>query len=440
MAPPVLKTEGSIPMIDLNLIREQPDKVREALLKRGEDVDFSELLDFDRQRRQKISEVEGLRSRRNQVSEEISILRRDHQPADNLIEEMRSVASQIKVLDVELAEIEKLIADFLDQLPNLPDDDVPAGGKENNQVMRTWGEKPDFQDGISDHVEICERLGLVDYDRGVKLGGANFWVYTGQGAILEWALINYFIEFHLRDGYEFILPPHILLNECGYTAGQFPRFGEEVFHITGEESSTSKQFLLPTAETALVNLHRDEILEEEQLPKKYFAYTPCYRKEVGSYRAAERGTLRGHQFNKVEMFQFTLPEKSTEAHEELLSRAERLVQGLELHYQVTKLAAQDISGAMAKTYDVEVWIPSLERYTEVSSISNARDYQSRRGKIRFKRTRGKKTEYVHTLNASGLATSRLFAALVEQHQQADGSVVVPEVLRKWAGIDRITAA
>ncbi|MGW8226651.1 MAG: serine--tRNA ligase [Anaerolineales bacterium] len=427
-------------MIDLNLIREQPEKVHEALLKRGEDVDFSELLDFDRRRREKISEVEGLRSRRNQVSEEISILKRDQLPADNLIEEMRSVASQIKTLDLELAEIENQIADFLDQLPNLPDDDVLPGGKENNQVIRTWGEKPDFQHGISDHVEICEKLGLVDYERGVKLGGANFWVYTGQGAILEWALINYFIEFHLRDGYEFILPPHILLNECGYTAGQFPRFGDEVFHIAGEESSTSGQFLLPTAETALVNLHRDEILEEEQLPKKYFAYTPCYRKEVGSYRAAERGTLRGHQFNKVEMFQFTLPEKSAEAHEELVFRAEKLVQGLELHYQVTKLAAQDISGAMAKTYDVEVWIPSLERYTEVSSISNARDYQARRGRIRFKRTKGKRTEYVHTLNASGLATSRLFAALVEQHQQADGSVVVPEVLRKWVGKDRIAAA
>jgi seryl-tRNA synthetase len=420
-------------MIDLKIIRENPDKVREALLKRGEVVDLTKLLSLDKQRREKITEVEGLKSRRNQVSSEISNLRRENKSADQLIEEMKNVSSKIKMLDLEVAEIENQISDFIDQLPNLPDEDVPSGGKENNEVIRKWRDKPDFNYELIDHVELSEILGLIDYNRGVKLGGANFWLYKGDGALIEWGLLNYFIESHVKDGYEFILPPHILRYECGYAAGQFPKFADEVFHISQKESRHDGQFLLPTAETALINLHRDEILEETELPKKYFSFTPCYRKEVGSYRAAERGTMRGHQFNKVEMFQFTVPEMSEEAHEELLEKAEKLVQGLGLHYQVTKLAAQDMGAAMAKTYDVEIWIPSLSRYTEVSSVSNARDYQARRGKVRFRRTNNRKTEFVYTLNASGLATSRLYAGMVEQLQQADGSMVIPDVLRKWVG-------
>ncbi len=420
-------------MLDINLIRKNPQKVKDALLKRGEDIDFSELLRLDQQRRETIFEVESLKSHRNQVSAQISVLLRENQSAEGLKEEMKDVAEKIKLLDAQVAELDVQISFFLDGLPNLPDDDVPAGGKENNEVIHVWAEKPTFDFKIKDHVELCERLGLIDYNRGVKLSGANFWLYKGQGAVLEWALLNYFIEAHLADGYEFILPPHILLYQSGYTAGQFPKFAEDVFHIAQEQTGHDGQFLLPTAETALINMHRDEILDEAELPKKYFAYTPCYRKEVGSYRASERGTMRGHQFNKVEMFQFTLPETSTEAHLELLAKAEKLLQGLELHYQVTKLAAEDMSGAMAKTYDVEIWIPSLGRYSEASSISNARDYQARRGKIRFRRTNTKKNELVHTLNASGLATSRLFAGMVEQNQQVDGSVVVPPVLRKWVG-------
>lgn len=420
-------------MIDIKLIRENPDRVREALLKRGEDVDLTLILRLDKQRRAKIAEVEGLKSKRNRVSSEIAFLRRENKPAEQLIEEMKDVSSQIKVLDLQVAEIESQISEFIDQLPNLPDEDVPPGGKEKNEVIRKWGDQPEFNFKILDHVDLCENLGLVDYHRGVKLGGANFWLYKGVGALLEWGLINYFIESHLSDGYEFILPPHILNYECGYAAGQFPKFGDDVFHIAGPDSGQRGQFLLPTAETALVNLHRDEILDEAELPKKYFSFTPCYRKEVGSYRSKERGTMRGHQFNKVEMFQFTLPETSDAAHMELLEKAEKLVQGLGLHYQVSKLAAQDMGGPMAKTYDVEIWIPSLKRYTEVSSISNARDYQARRGKVRFRRSDNRKIEYVHTLNASGLATSRLYVGLVEQLQQADGSIRIPDVLRKWVG-------
>jgi len=420
-------------MIDLKLIRDNPDKVSDALLKRGEDVDLTKLLSLDKQRRAKITEVEGLKSRRNQVSSEISVMRRENRSADHLIEEMKDVSSMIKMLDLQVAELENQISDIMDELPNLPDEDVPSGGKENNEVIRKWRDKPDFNYEILDHVELSKKLGLIDYNRGVKLGGANFWLYKGDGALIEWGLINYFIESHAADGYEFILPPHILRYECGYAAGQFPKFADEVFHISQKETKHEGQFLLPTAETALINLHRDEILEETELPKKYFSFTPCYRKEVGSYRATEKGTMRGHQFNKVEMFQFTVPEMSDDAHMELLEKAEKLVQGLGLHYQVTKLAAQDMGGAMAKTFDVEIWIPSLGSYTEVSSISNARDYQARRGKVRFKRTNNKKTEFVHTLNASGLATSRLYAGLVEQLQQADGSMLIPDVLRKWVG-------
>jgi seryl-tRNA synthetase len=422
-------------MIDMKLIRDNPAKVRGALLKRGIDMDLSELISLDKQRRAAIVEVEGLKSRRNQVSTEISVLRAENKPTDDLIAEMKGVSAAIKSLDSQVAEIEEQISTLLDRIPNIPDDDVLAGGKEANEVIRKWGHKPEFDFELIDHVEISEKLGLVDYNRGVKLGGANFWLYRGDGALLEWGLINYFIESHLKDGYEFILPPHLLRYESGYAAGQFPKFADDVYHISQKELKQGGQFLLPTAETALINLHRDEILAEEELPRKYFAYTPCYRKEVGSYRATERGTMRGHQFNKVEMFQFTAPERTNDAHLELLENAEKLVQGLGLHYQVTKLAAQDMSEAMAKTYDVEIWIPSLGRYTEVSSVSNARDYQARRGMVRFRRSASKKIEYVHTLNASGLATSRLFVGLVEQLQRADGSIVIPDVLRKWVGKD-----
>jgi seryl-tRNA synthetase len=267
------------------------------------------------------------------------------------------------------------------------------------------------------------------------LGGNGFWLYRGNGSRLEWALLNYFVETHLRDGYEFVLPPHLLTYESGYAAGQFPKFEEDVFWLEQSESKSYRQFLLPTAETALINLHRNEILTEAELPKKYFGYTPCYRREAGSARASERGMIRGHQFNKVEMFQFTLPEQSEQALMEMLAKGEALMQGLGLHYRISKLAARDASAGMAKTYDIEVWIPSMNEYKEVSSASNARDYQARRGMIRFKRRATGKNEYVHTLNASGLATSRLLPAILEQFQQADGSVVVPEPLRGWVGAE-----
>ena len=297
------------------------------------------------------------------------------------------------------------------------------GEKENNKVVKVFGEKPTFDFKPKDHVELAESLGLVDYERGAKISGRGTWIYTGLGAQLEWALINYFIQEHLKDGYTMILPPHLLNEESGYTAGQFPKFKQDVFWLEGQD-----KFMLPTAETALVNLHRKEILSEEELPKKYFSYTPCYRMEAGSYRTEERGMIRGYQFNKVEMVQYTTEEGSDAAFEELLNKACSLVEKLGLHFQVSKLAAGDCSHSMARTSDVEIWIPSMGIYKEVSSASNARDYQARRGQIRYRDSKTGKTKFCHTLNASGLATSRLFPALLEQCQQADGSVKIPEVL------------
>ncbi len=424
-------------MLDINMIREKSEEMKRALLKRMDNVDFTELLKWDKERRELIVESENLMAKRNNVSLQISKLKKAGENAQEQIVEMKAVSDTIKQLQNKLTDIEVKIQHFLERLPNIPDEDVVAGGKENNEVIRTWGKQQEFDFEPKNHVDLVTELGLIDYERGVKLGGNGFWLYKGDGALLEWALLNYFVEEHRKDGYEFLLPPHILTYQCGYTAGQFPKFEEDVFCLEGEEKKGNKQFLLPTSETAIVNLHRDEIINEDDLPIKYFAYTPCYRKEAGSHRANERGMIRGHQFNKIEMFQLTRPEDSNKALEELIEKSERLVKGLGLHYRVSKLAAKDCSPSMAKTNDIEVWIPSMKEYKEVSSASNSNDYQARRGKIRLRRNDSKRKEYIHTLNASGLATSRILPALVEQHQQSDGSVIIPEVLRKWVGKERL---
>lgn len=416
-------------MLDIALIRKNPEYVQRALAKRAVHVDLDAFLQLDLDHRQARADVERLRGQRKTISGEIAKRQRAGEPVDALLAEAKTVGQALTDAEAHLAELEQACRDFLDPLPNLPDDEVPAGGKENDEVVRIVGQVPEFGFVPKDHLQLADSLGLVDYERGTKLAGSGFWIYRGHGALLEWALLNYFVEAHVRDGYEFLLPPHILTYQAGYTAGQFPKFADEVLALEQGEHGPER-FLLPTAETALVNLHRDETLAEAELPKKYFAYTPCYRKEAGGYRTAERGTLRGHQFNKVEMFQFTRPDDSAAAHAELLAKAEELVDRLGLHYRITHLAAGDTSAAMAKTFDVEVWLPSLGTYVEVSSVSNGRDYQARRGNIRYRPRQGK-SGFVHTLNASGLATSRLLPAILEQHQQADGTVVVPDVLRKW---------
>ena len=417
-------------MIDVNLIRQDAEAVRQRYLRRGKDIDFSAFLQLDEERKSLIAKVEGMKAERNKVSGQIPQLKKQGQDVSGVIAEMKALGDKIAELDSELNEVNEKIRDFLLRLPNLPDEDLLAGGKENNKPIKLFGEKPHFDFQPKDHVELAKSLGLIDYERGAKLAGNGSWIYTGLGARLEWALLNYFIDSHIAKGYEFMLPPYMLSYECGLTAGQFPKFEDDVYQLANADG---KKFLLPTAETALVNLYRDEILPESQLPRKFFGYSACFRREAGSYRAEERGMIRGHQFNKVELFQYTTPEQSDAAFEEMVGMACGLVEGLGLHYQLSKLAAGDCSDSMARTYDIEIYIPSMNIYKEVSSASNARCYQARRGNMRYRRESDKKLDYMHTLNASGLATSRVFPALLEQNQNADGSVTIPEVLRKYMG-------
>ena len=417
-------------MLDINRIRENPEGVKEALKKKLWDADFTELLEWDKRKKELIQFVEGNKAEMNKLSASVPQAKKNGEDVSKIFAKVKEIAAKNAESDKELKELEEKIFNFLAELPNIPDEDLLGGGKENNKPIKVFGKKPEFDFPLKDHVELATSLGLVDYDRGAKIAGRGAWIYTNLGARLEWALLNYFISEHLKDGYTFILPPHLLNEASGYGAGQFPKFREDVFWLDGLEP---KRFLLPTAETALVNLYRDEILKEEDLPKKFFAYTPCYRREAGSYRTEERGMIRGYQFDKVEMVQYTKPEDSDAAFEELVRKAESLVAGLGLHYQVSKLAAGDISHSMARTYDIEVYLPSMGIYKEVSSASNARDYQARRTMCRYRDSATGKTKYVHTLNASGLATSRIFPAILEQFQQADGSVVIPEVLRPFMG-------
>ncbi len=422
-------------MLDIKLIRENPQKVHEAMLKRNLDVDFTELLDWDAERRSTIAEVESMKNERNVTSKKVPIMKKNGEDVTAVVEHMRELGDKITELNEKICVTEEKIQYMLDRLPNIPAEGVVGGGKENNEVDHVFGEKPIFDFEPKNHVELCKSLGLIDYERGVKVAGEGSWLYTGLGAQLEWSLLNFFIREHIKDGYTFILPPHMLGYQCGYVAGQFPKYVEEDYWIDGGPDEKG-HFLLPTAETVLVNLHRDEILNEEDLPKKYFAYTPCFRREAGSSRIEERGMVRGHQFNKVEMVQYAHPDHSEDAFIELRNKAESLVQKLGLHYKVSRLAADDCAFSMAKTHDIEVWIPSMGIYKEVSSASHGYDYQPRRGNVRFRDKNGQ-IRLVHTLNASGLATSRVIPALVEQYQQADGSVVVPEVLRADMGIDII---
>jgi len=421
-------------MLDINLIRNDAAKVALALSKRLDNVDLAPVLELDKKRRALLVEAEALKARKNAASAGVKKL--DPAAQQAVFAEMKEISARVKAIDAEAAAAEAELNAIMAGLPNLPADDVVAGGKENNAVLRECGKKPEFAFEPKDHLALCKELSLIDYERGAKLGGTGFWVYRDLGARLEWGLLNLFVETHLANGYSFTLPPHILNYECGYTAGQFPKFKDDVFLLAGAPDKT--QFLLPTAETALISLHRDEILKEDELPKKYFAYSPCYRKEAGGYGSNERGMIRGHQFNKVELIQFTRPEDSPAAFDEMVGHVEAVMQKLGLHYRLVKLAAKDCSASMARTYDIEVWIPSMKCYKEVSSVSNAHDYQARRGSMRFKRAATGKNELLHTLNGSCLATTRLFPAILEQFQQADGTVALPEALRKYVGTDKLT--
>jgi len=435
-------------MLDIKKIKENPEAVKAGLRAKEVDCDavVDRILELDVQVRGLKTSTETKTAQKNKLAKENGKLFGQKKGMEKRGENTSALDAQIEAnkaesiaLDAAIADdaasLKELNAEFrtaMLSLPNLPDSDLLPGGKENNEPLRYIGEKHSFDFEPKHHVDLCTDLGLIDYERGVKLAGGGNWMYTGMGARLEWALLNYFIDTHTADGYDFILPPHMLEYQCGLTAGQFPKFADEVFKISNHPTEGGVFYMLPTAEAALASVYRDEILTEADLPKKMFAYTPCFRREAGSHRADERGMVRGHQFNKVEMFQFTTPEGSDEAFEELVKKAENLVAGLGLHFRTVKLAAGDCSASMARTYDIEILIPSMNGYKEVSSVSNARDYQARRGNIRYRRADGK-LDFVHTLNGSGLATSRIFPAIVEQNQRADGSIVVPEVLRKYLG-------
>ena len=435
-------------MLDIKKIKENPEAVKAGL--RAKEVECDAIVDriveLDVQIRGLKTATETKTAEKNKIAKENGKLFGMKKGAEKKGEDTSAIDAQIEAnkqqsialdaaIEGDAETLKTLSVEFRNamlSLPNLPDADLVPGGKEHNEPLRYIGEKHSFDFEPKHHVDLCTNLGLIDYERGVKLSGSGNWMYTGMGARLEWALLNYFIDTHTADGYEFILPPHMLEYKCGETAGQFPKFADEVFKISNHPTENGIFYMLPTAEAALASVYRDEILTEADLPKKFFAYTPCFRREAGSARADERGMVRGHQFNKVEMFQFTTPEGSDEAFEELVKKAENLVAGLGLHFRTVKLAAGDCSASMARTYDIEILIPSMNGYKEVSSVSNARDYQARRGNMRYRRADGK-IDFVHTLNGSGLATSRIFPAIVEQNQRADGSIVVPEVLRKYLG-------
>ena len=417
-------------MIDIRYIEEHPEEVKERLAKKNWDFDPAPVLGLSKKRRMLLKEVETSKAEQNKLSSSVPEVKKAGGDVKAIFAKVKELGAANKAKEEELKKIEADLQGLIEVLPNLPDPDLAPGGKEDNQPIYKWGNPRAFDPKtMKDHVELAESLGLIDYKRAAKISGSGTWIYTGLGAQLEWALINYFISNHLADGYEMILPPHILNYESGYTAGQFPKFKDEVFWLEGLEP---RKFILPTAETALVNLYRNEILSYKDLPKKFFAYTPCYRKEAGSYRTEERGMIRGYQFNKVEMVQYTADDGSDAAFGELVKKAQKLIEGLGLAYQIDKLAAADCSHSMARTYDIEVYIPSMGIYKEVSSVSNARDYQARRGMIRYRDEEGK-IHYCHTLNGSGLATSRVFPALLEENQQPDGSVKIPEALRPFMG-------
>lgn len=420
-------------MIDIKRIVEEKEKVEQGLLKRlsKEEFDLDEILKVYEQKKKLQLDFDTKRAQQNQFNDEMAKADKGSDEFKKLLENLKKKATEVKEIETKLKEVEKRLLFLVEVLPNIPDEDVVGGGKENNEVVKEVGEKPKFDFEPKDHVQLGKDLKLLELETAVKISGNNFSMYTGMGARLEWALINFFVSEHLKDGYEMIIPPNLVSRDSAYAAGQLPKFENDVYW------TTDGLCLVPTAETVLTNIYKDELVEENKLPRRIFAYTPCYRKEAGNYRANEKGLIRMHQFNKVEMYMFTTENKSDEALEELVKKAESLVEKLGLHFRTVKLAAGDCGACAAKTYDVEVYIPTIDQYYEVSSVSNVRDYQTRRGNMRYKPGSGGKPKYMHSLNGSGLATSRLMVALLETYQQKDGSIVVPEVLRGSMGVDKI---
>ena len=426
-------------MLDLNFVRENLPLVEEKLRQRS--LDPAVLKDFrevDTQRRQAITEAETRKAQRNKASEEIAKAKKAGQDASAAMAQSKQLREQIQTLEKAAADLDARLRDILVGIPNLPHASVPVGGSaDDNLEVRRWGTPPKFDFTPKPHWELGPELGILDLERAVKLTGARFAVYWDLGAKLERALANYMLDLHTREhGYTEVLPPYLVNSDSMYGTGQLPKFAEDSFRVPHGEKDL---WLIPTAEVPVTNLFRDEVLEQARLPISLTAYTPCFRSEAGSYGKDVRGIIRQHQFQKVELVKFARPETSYEEHEKLTHDAEEVLQKLGLHYRVVTLCTADMGAAAAKTYDIEVWLPGQELFREISSCSNFEAYQARRANIRYRPEGKNKSELVHTLNGSGLAVGRTWVAIVENYQQADGSVVIPEALRPYVGADRITS-
>ena len=422
-------------MLEAKYIREHLEEIREQLATRGQAINLDQFVLIDGERRKTIQEWERLRSLQKKVSDDVSKKKREGRDASDLIEEMKKVSQDLKGLDGIIEEKEKALQDFLLTVPNLPHSSVPVGkDPSDNAEVRRWGDIPKFDFEPKAHWDLGEELGILDFKTGAKITGARFTLYWDLGAKMERALINFMLDLHTREhGYREVLPPFMVNRTTMTGTGQLPKFEEELFKVEGTD-----YFLIPTAEVPVTNIHQDEVLEEKVLPLYYTAYTPCFRKEAGSYGKDTRGLIRQHQFNKVELVKFAKPENSYDELEKLLSNAEEVLKRLKLPYRVVNLCTGDLGFSASKTYDIEVWLPGQDTFKEISSCSNFEDFQARRAKIRYRISGKSKTEYVHTLNGSGLAVGRTLVAILENYQQADGSVIIPEVLRPYLyGVERI---
>ena len=423
-------------MLDLKFVRTNPEIIKEALAKRHAEINLDDFLRQEEQRRQLIFEVEKYKAERNRTSDEVARLKKNGENAEHLISLMRDVGAKIKELDQKLSEIDKEMQEVLYTIPNIPHESVPIGKDEkDNLEVRKWEEPQQFSFTPLSHFELGERLNILDFSRAGKVTGARFTFYKGLGAKLERALINFMLDRHSKKGYTEIFPPFMVNRQSMFGTGQLPKFEQDAFKIENTE-----YFLIPTAEVPVTNFYRDEILEADKLPLSYCAYSACFRAEAGAAGRDTRGLIRQHQFNKVELVKFSLPENSYQELEKLTADAEAILQELGLPYRVVVLSSGDLGFSSAKTYDLEVWLPSFDTYREISSCSNFEDFQARRANIRFRRGLKEKPEYVHTLNGSGLAIGRTVAAILENYQQEDGSVIVPEVLRPYmGGLEKITS-
>lgn len=424
-------------MLDIRAIRENSEELERRLRTRDPAISLQDVLSLDERRRGFITEVEKLKAQRNEASANVAQLKREgqHEQAQSVIEQMGDVAERIKAIETQRRDVETNLNDLLASLPNVPHESVPASmAKEDKIVIREHQKKPEFDFKPQHHLDLGEKLDILDFPRAARIAGSRFPLYKGWGARLEMGLIQFFWNFHASEtGYTPLFPPFLGNATSMYTASQLPKFQDDVYYVEKDDL-----YLNPTSETLICNLHREEILEQEQLPLKYVAYTTCFRREAGAAGEEERGLIRMHQFNKVEMFKFTDAESSFDELESLVRDAEAVLKALDLHYRLVLLPTGDMAAQSSKTYDLEMWIPSQNRYYEVSSCSNCTDYQARRGNIRYRPEAGAKPRFVHTLNGSGLATSRLFAAIVETHQRQDGSIDVPQALQPYVGTDLIT--